>query len=546
GLIGTPKYMSPEQCLGKKDLTPASDQYALGIILYEMVTGAAPFDAETPLAVIQQHVSAPLAPPHIYRPDLPEAVESVILKVLSREPEARYPTCNDLANAFSKAVASTATSQLSDDAPTLIFDEKATVISEEWERAHPDRISDKVTEEVTARRQPRITRDTHETTQTTDWRKWVLGAAGIGAILLVLFGAFTFLNDDEDADKTASTPGNTVVANNAELDEANGDTPPQSPTEAEATAESTATVAEPTATTPAPTEIALVADQFTLMEPVTSNDEWEPIIHEFEYVGLTVPMVLVPKGCYQMGNDPYSSYYDWDGASEWGVMGIPDGGEVCFDVPFWIDVYEVSNEQFNALNGQASLEGEQTDDNYPRDKVNWDEALAFCTGNREARLPTEAEWEYAARGPDNLYHAWGDDLLEITTIPPLNYCEGQCYDQFFYEWADRDFDDGYGGTAPIDTYANGVSWVGAYALNGNVWEWVSTLYDLVEFPYPYNANDGREDLDVRFTSRGLRGGSWEGNPDKIRSTTRFGLSKFTSRNTIGFRCARTYTGMPPE
>jgi serine/threonine protein kinase/WD40 repeat protein len=122
-ILGTPQYMSPEQCMGEKALTPASDIYSLGIVLYEMVTGRAPFTAETPLAVIHMQLNSPLPIPRSLRPDLPDAAEAVILKALSKQPELRYPTCDALAQAFANAVTTNATpvlgSVLVPDTPTI-------------------------------------------------------------------------------------------------------------------------------------------------------------------------------------------------------------------------------------------------------------------------------------------------------------------------------------------------------------------------------------------------------------------------------------------
>lgn len=105
GMLVTPAYMSPEHCHDDVNLTPASDQYALGIVLYEMTTGRPPFQAETPLALMLMQLNDPLPLPRQARPDLPEEAERVILKALTKEPALRYETCGAMAAAFREAVA---------------------------------------------------------------------------------------------------------------------------------------------------------------------------------------------------------------------------------------------------------------------------------------------------------------------------------------------------------------------------------------------------------------------------------------------------------
>lgn len=102
-IMGTPAYISPEQAQAAR-VNQRSDIYSLGIILYEMVTGRVPFVAETPLAVILQHVSDPLPPPSTVKPDVPAAVEQVILKALAKKPEDRYNTVNEFLSAWKRAL----------------------------------------------------------------------------------------------------------------------------------------------------------------------------------------------------------------------------------------------------------------------------------------------------------------------------------------------------------------------------------------------------------------------------------------------------------
>jgi hypothetical protein len=99
GFIGTPAYMSPEQALGRP-LDGRSDIYALGIILYEMAVGRVPYKAETPMAVAVKQINDPLPMPRQANPDLPEAVERVILKALAKQPEDRYASAGEMVRAL--------------------------------------------------------------------------------------------------------------------------------------------------------------------------------------------------------------------------------------------------------------------------------------------------------------------------------------------------------------------------------------------------------------------------------------------------------------
>ena len=103
-LIGTPTYMSPEQCRGE-ELSPSSDIYSLGIILYEMLTGKVPFTSETtPLAILHKHLTEPPPAPRSLRPDLPVDVEQIVIKALAKDPRDRYPSAGDLARVLKKAL----------------------------------------------------------------------------------------------------------------------------------------------------------------------------------------------------------------------------------------------------------------------------------------------------------------------------------------------------------------------------------------------------------------------------------------------------------
>ena len=170
-----------------------------------------------------------------------------------------------------------------------------------------------------------------------------------------------------------------------------------------------------------------------------------------------------------------------------------DGGTVHnFAEPFWIDVYEVTNAQYGWF-------GSFSGDNRPRDTVNWYEATAHCEA-RGARLPDEWEWEYAARGPDALVYPWGNEFVSANAVWYNNNCSGTC---------------------DVGSRPGGVSWVGAYDMSGNVWEWTENWYDATE------------------TYKVLRGGAWNLNFYIVRSAVRSGVDPAFSSFRFGFRCSRS-------
>jgi serine/threonine protein kinase len=102
-IVGTPTYLAPEQGEGKP-VDHRADIYSLGVVLYEMVTGRTPFDADSPMGIIFKHIYEPIPSPRQYRPDLPDEVEQVIAKALAKDPADRYERAVDMAGELRRSI----------------------------------------------------------------------------------------------------------------------------------------------------------------------------------------------------------------------------------------------------------------------------------------------------------------------------------------------------------------------------------------------------------------------------------------------------------
>lgn len=246
--------------------------------------------------------------------------------------------------------------------------------------------------------------------------------------------------------------------------------------------------------------------------PVTRNADWRPVEQDFD----GVIMVLVPVGCFIMGSTEEQVEHARSlGAGDWAGTEQP-AHEICFDVPFWIDKYEVYQAQFQRLGGIQANAPYFSGSGRPVEHITWFEARDFCE-LRAARLPTEAEWEYAARGPDALIYPWGNEWNASNV-----------------GWDDGNLSE----TLNVGSIPGGASWVGALDMSGNVLEWTSSLFE----PYPYDVADGRERDTGSSTAdvfRVLRGGSLAySRIVHLRAAFRFRNNPGGWFGDGGFRCAR--------
>jgi iron(II)-dependent oxidoreductase len=232
-------------------------------------------------------------------------------------------------------------------------------------------------------------------------------------------------------------------------------------------------------------------------------------------------MVLVPAGEFLMGSDPHR-----DRAA--GPQEQPQH-RVFLDA-FKIDRYEVSNVEYlryvlaTGADWPQFWRGKPFADKmalHPVINVSWEEADAYCRWVGK-RLPTEAEWEKAARGDDGRMFPWGDE--------PAGWIKSNIAHPGSKRGAK------YPPLANIDRYDKGVSPYGVYQLAGNVSEWVSDWFDPEYYRRSPDRNpQGPERGDLKV----FRGGSWNEDPEVARSAGRNGGEPARRSYLTGFRCAQS-------
>jgi formylglycine-generating enzyme required for sulfatase activity len=245
----------------------------------------------------------------------------------------------------------------------------------------------------------------------------------------------------------------------------------------------------------------------------TRNRDWQPFVTTFADLNIpTMRFCLVPVGKFQMGSDEYDA-------------GKPAHAQTIAQ-PYWIAQYPVTNAEWAAaVEAGAVKEPLRVGDSLkwyqdpkmataPVISVDWLMARDFARW-MGCRLPTEREWEYAARGVESWRYPWGNSWNENRAI-----------------WSKNSG----GKPAPVTSKPEGASWVDARHLSGNVWDRTSSLYQ----PYPYQPDDGREAEGANRTGvqTVLRGGSWwDGNSISCRADYRNRGFISDRNNVIGLRLA---------
>jgi formylglycine-generating enzyme required for sulfatase activity len=512
-LLGSPEYMAPEQADPNRtgEVGPAADRYALGIIAYEMLTGRVPFPGNTPSTLYAHEHKAP-PPPRQLQPELPEAVEVTLLKMLAKAPTERYETATAFVIALEQSLQLVqrevqlkplyeqlqAAYRRQDWSELLVTGSKIEAIKIDYRdvpalmaearrqlRPRAGRNIDTVGNDAVPLTPVRKNQTRPQAGKAVNIPAWLWKVGSIALLLACLggLGLYSLSNWlDGDPTSTLTTPISSTAALTNLLQET-----PTLPVEEAPTLGNT-----PIPPTPTVTSIPTL----TLALGATRTREADGMM-----------VVYVPAGTFPMGSD--------DNDPEAHDNEKPQH-QVTLDA-FWIDQTEVTNAQYEhcVTAGDCAASGYASDPDfnradYPVVGVSWQSAVGYCAWVG-GRLPTEAEWKYAARGPEGSIYPWGDT--------------------FDGSKLNSDSTDGYAQTAPVGKFPEGASWVGALDMAGNVWEWAQSEYR----DYPYRPDDGRENLDS-INIRVLRGGSWYFDVYYARATSRFGGTPDARTGNGGVRC----------
>ncbi|HPL80999.1 MAG TPA: bifunctional serine/threonine-protein kinase/formylglycine-generating enzyme family protein, partial [Anaerolineaceae bacterium] len=457
GIVGTAAYMAPEVWYGK-ETSPLSDIYSLGCIIYEMLTGNALFDADTAAESMTKHlITGPVFTEKLHKP-----WQMLIEKCLAKDPAERYQTAKAVLEDLkfglldaaeerqSEIVLSSQDDEPAEDVPRAVEEELSTPESgvsyipaqgagsvestygkyedygygalekealragKEAQRSTPVRYIQPAPDALT----PGQMLELSPFKRLRIRLPWLLPLSlGVVITLLavVLFNIVQKNHAQQYIAKATETPTRSYTVQ-------------PSPTKVPTNTPIPTNTPRPTKTnTPTNTPPPALGVGSTL---VREKDGME--------------MVYVPEGTFTMG----SNNVDYEKPAR----------EVYLDA-YWIDKYEVSNAQYKICVEAGECNEPQSTDrynnsnyaNHPVVNVDWHQASAYCEW-AGGRLPTEAEWEKAARGPNGNKYPWGNDSPSCSLV---NY--GGCIDD----------------TTVVGSYPAGASYYGAMDMAGNVWEWVN-------------------------------------------------------------------------
>src|SRR6266404_4332891 len=432
-IVGTPYYMSPEQCVGD-ELDARSDIYSLGIITYEILTGRVPFRASTPMGVALKHANEPPVPPHEFRLDLPYPIETVVLRALRKHREERQGTAMELAQEFESALY-----QAGVELKLLGTTTPKTAHALNTYGDQPFRIGTADRSFPPDRSMPPVDRSTPPD-RSNPPQEWTSTPPGISTAPLGTPPPQPAARIDMPDLFQRWTPGGVSIRNLlSEL------------------LASRKILFVGLAAVLFITAIVVVVSLTRNKAPVAVGNKnaatTNPPVDKTPTKPIPPPppgMALVTGGKFMRGN-PKGDKYE-----------TPVKEEVVS--PFYIDQSEVTNKEYYKFMSDTTYYRWPNDwsDSWKAGKfapgegenpvagITWNDAQNYAKWAGK-RLPTEVEWEYAARGSNGWLYPWGDDFKP-------NYANIAT-----------------GGLTRVDAFPNDKSPLGVIGMAGNVSEWTSSL-----------------------------------------------------------------------
>ena len=479
-VLGTPAYMSCEQASGMRSdqLDGRSDIYSLGVVTYEMLTGRVPFHSDTPLGYVRKHMLEEPPPFRAVAPGLPVSpqVEATVMKALAKDREQRYPSTLDFARDFARAASSQSEAESSTPLATT-----------------------KVLEDSIPVPESRGLREVEVPAE----------SAGVARASRPLSQERPALARGQDA-RPAGAGGETPALQAV--------TPPPSPApSARSVPASKDRVTAPTPqfrTVPEPSKmkyvglgaliILVAAGAIWYFYPSASQQQQKAEVPPAPAPSAPPGMVYIPGGTFTMGRDNALNPEETPAHS-------------VTVAPFYIDKEPVTQAQYSGFIQKSKGEPATYLDSqaaWPATNISWQDAQGYCGWvTPGGRLPTEAEWEFAARGTDGRLYPWGNSFSSALA----NSLEG-----------------GLDHPEPVGIRPKNASPFGVLDMSGNVWQWCSDDYK----PYDPFASLSSSHI-IPEDAKVIRGGSFKSDADHVRTTTR-NLDHATTRSpAIGFRCAKS-------
>ncbi|MBI9084402.1 MAG: SUMF1/EgtB/PvdO family nonheme iron enzyme [Desulfobacterales bacterium] len=442
-------YVPPERFDKTKEIDQRSDIYSLGLVLYEMFAGRRPFNATETAQVMFCHMNQIPDPPTKFSPALPENISAAITKALEKDPNDRF-------NTFMEFKAALQLEQDDFDDATAILDSDMTLV----DQMPGMPVAEGAEKETGKKKNP-----------------MVLVAAILVPLLIIGGAAGYFLTRSNGNGNGKLAVSDTAVPESKKY------------------------------------------------KYLKKNGKG---FHEFQHPADSSTLVLVPTGPFTMGSAQYSA--------EEPVQ------QIAMD-DYYIDKYLVTNAQFQKFvtqtqhqtnaekegagmvrigrrwkkvdgaswktpDGLTPIEGKE---NNPVSQVSYNDALAYCQWAQKD-LPTEAQWEKAARGPEGNVYPWGSTEPNSTMA---------------------NFDNIVGSTTPVTEYEKGQSYYGVFDMAGNVYQWTKDWYGTGQRQEknPTGPAEGEE--------RVIKGGSFIEGVESLRSPNRDRYDPNYSSFLFGFRCACT-------